>query len=153
MLTSYMPPISCYSCVRITGSVGDLCSGGRGRVDTQALEQRIGAAASGLEPDLVEPQDVLVGMRVGGLGQLVEGIHHGLEFLRQLREDVAQHPALAPGQHLTKDAVGAPAHRDVIVDVDELAREALRKEAGDEERDIAKPLQVAVAVVGRARLE
>src|SRR5487761_318759 len=132
MLTSYMPPISCCSCVRITGSVGELRSGGRGRIDAEALEKRIGAAAAGLEPDLVEPQDVLVGMRVGCLRELIERIDHGLEFLRQLREDVAEHLALAPSQRFGENSVGAPSHGDVIVDVDQLAREALREEAGDE---------------------
>ena len=117
------------------------------------LQQRVAAAAAGLEPDLVEAQDVLVGMGMGRLGELVERIDHGLEFLRQLREDVAEHPALAPGQRFGEHGVGAPAHGDVIVDVDQLAREALREEAGDEERDVSQALQAAVAVAGAARLE
>ncbi len=41
----------------------------------------------------------------------------------------------------------------MIVDVDQLAREALREEAGDEQRYVAQALQVAIAVAGRSRLE
>ena len=37
-----------------------------------------------------------------------------------------------------KRAVGAPAHGDVIVDVDELAGEALREKSGDEQRHVAQ---------------
>src|SRR5512146_1732023 len=100
MLTSYMPPMSCCSCVRITGSVRELRAAGRGRIDAEALQQRVGAAAAGLEPYLVEPQDVLVGMRVGGFRELVERIDHGLEFFGQFRENAAEHPALASRQRL-----------------------------------------------------
>src|SRR5579863_5857278 len=153
MLTSYMPPMSCCSCVRITGSVRELRSGGHRRIDAEALEERVAAPAAGLEPYLVEPQDILVGMRVGCLRELVERIDHGLEFLRQLREYTDQDPAFAAGQRFGEDAVGTPSHRDVIVDVDQLACEALRKKPGNEERDVAQALQVAVAVAGGACLE
>src|SRR5579872_4461056 len=110
MLTSYMPPMSCCNCVRITGSVGGLRPAGRGGIDSETLQERVAAAAAGLEPDLIEPQDVLVGMRMGALRELVERIHHGLEFLRQLREHVAEHPALAAGEGFSEHAVSAPAH-------------------------------------------
>src|SRR5579885_3877708 len=136
-----MPPMSCCSCVRITGSVGELGSARACGIDAQALEDRVGAAAAGLEPYLVEPQDVLVGMRICGLRELVERIDHGLEFLRQLREDVAEHPALATRQRLGEDAVGAPSHGDVIIDVDQLAREALCEEAGDRSEEHTSELQ------------
>src|SRR5581483_9644665 len=147
MLTSYMPPMSCCSCVRITGSLGELRPARGRRIDSETLEDRIAAAAAGLEPDLVEPQHVLVEMRVGALRELIERIHHRLEFLRQLREHAAEHPALAAGEGFGKNAVGAPAHGDVIVDVDQLAGEALREEPGDEQRDVAQALQIAIAVI------
>ena len=41
----------------------------------------------------------------------------------------------------------------MVVDIDQLAREALSEEAGDEQRHIAQPLQVAVTVAGGPRLE
>src|SRR5579875_2121962 len=132
MLTSYMPPMSSCSCVRIIGSMGELGAAGRGRIDPEALEERVAAAAAGLQPDFIEAQDVLGRVRIGALGELVERIDHGLELLRELREHVAEDPALAAGERFREHAVGAPAHGDVIVDVDQLAREALREEAGDE---------------------
>ena len=50
-------------------------------------------------------------------------------------------------------AVGVAAHRDVIVDVDQFAREAAREESGDEQRDVAEALQRALARGGTRRLE
>ena len=37
------------------------------------------------------------------------------------------------------------AHRDVIVDIDELAREAVREESRPEQRDVAQPLQATLS--------
>src|ERR1700722_1209891 len=124
-----------------------------GRMHAQTLENLIGAPASGLQPDLIEAQDVAIRMPVGGLRKLVQGIDERLEFLRKLGEYRAQHPARAARVRHCKRSVGASAHRDVIVDVDELARETLGKEAGNEERYAPEPLQAAVAVLGRGRLE
>ena len=41
----------------------------------------------------------------------------------------------------------------MVVDVDELAREALREESRDEQRHVAEPLQSAMAIRGGWRLE
>ena len=57
-------------------------------------------------------------------------------------------PARAAGVRNGKRAVGASAHRDVVVDVDELPCETLRKESRDEQRYIAEALQAAVTVLG-----
>jgi hypothetical protein len=55
--------------------------------------------------------------------------------------------------HVVRErAVGAAAHRDVVVDVDQLAREALREEAGDEQRDVAEPAQRFVALLAMRTL-
>ncbi len=53
---------------------------------------------------------------------------------------------------LRERAVGAAAHRDVVVDVHRPAGEAAGQEAGDEQRDVAEPLQraEALAVIRRA---
>src|ERR1700722_18768087 len=125
----------------------------RGRVHTQALENLVRALASGLQPDFIEPQNVAIRMPVGRLRKLVQGIDERLEFLRKLGEYRAQYAPRAARVRHRKRAVGASAHRDVIVDVDELAGETLGEEPGNEERYIPEPLQAAVAVLGRGRLE
>src|SRR6516164_1286081 len=55
------------------------------------------------------------------------------------------------GRGLRECAVGAPAHGDVVIDVDELGSETLGEEPGDEQRHVPEPLQVAVALGGAWR--
>ena len=45
------------------------------------------ARTAGLQPDLVQAQDVFVAVRVGHFGHLVEHVDEALEFLRQLEKD------------------------------------------------------------------
>src|SRR4030088_2337404 len=93
-----MSPMRSWSCFRIMGSVCEGRTAGGRRIDAQALENVEATAAAGLQPDLIEPQDVLVGMRVRSLAQLVQRIDHRLKLLGQLAEYVAQHPASSPRQ-------------------------------------------------------
>src|SRR5579864_6756877 len=94
-----------------------------GGVDAEALELRIAAGTAGLQPDLVQAQDVQVRVPPGALTDLVERIDHRLELLRQLREHGREHPPPAPRDGLRQLAVGPPPHGNVIVDVDEFRRE------------------------------
>src|SRR6202050_2509102 len=91
-----------------------------GRIDPEALQLLVAARTAGLEPHLVETQHVAVAVRAAALTYLVERIHHGLELARQLREHVAEHAAAPVLGRLRQRAVGAAAHGDVIVDVDQL---------------------------------
>src|SRR5882762_684364 len=97
-----MSPMRSWSRFRIMGSVCEGRAGCEGRaagcrrIDAEALENVVAAAAAGLQPDLVQPEDVLVGMRVGSLAQLVQRIDHRLKLLGELAEHVAQDPASSP---------------------------------------------------------
>src|SRR5258708_16121912 len=115
---------------------------------TEPSEQRVAAGTAGRQPDLVETQDVPVRVRVGALAYFVERVHQRLEFLRQLGKYRRQHPSPAPCGRRGERRISAPAHGDVVVDVDEPGGEAAREEAGDEERHVAEALQKAVALGG-----
>src|ERR1700733_14242106 len=141
MLTSYMPPMR--SCSRDSSmrSVLERTAAGAGGIDPQALQLPVAARAAGLQPDLVQAQDIAVAMRGVALAHLVERVHHGLEFLGQLREYARQYPPAAMGCGLRQSAVRAAAHGDVVVDIDEFPGKAAREEAGDEQCHVAQALQ------------
>src|SRR5450432_3106253 len=121
-----MPPST--SCRRLSSMlVREGGPAGSTGVDAQALEQRVAALAAGLQPDLVEPQDVAIRVPVGALADLVQGIHERLEFRGQLGEYAGQHALAAAGGRLGKRTVGAATHRNVIVDIDQLRGESLRE--------------------------
>ena len=131
-------------------SVARALSDGR---DTESLQDRVRARAAGLQPDLVQPQDVAVGVRVRHLATSLSTSTSRWNFCASSRKTAANaRPRSVRAQVVRQRAVGAAAHRDVVVDVDELAREALREESGDEQRDVAEPLQRFVALLRRRRL-
>ncbi len=109
---------------------------------------------AGLHPYLVQPQDVRVGVSIGHLADFVQRIHQRLKLLRELRIDgrdaASRHGAL---HGIRQRAVGVSAHGDVVVDVDQFAREAAREESRDEQRDIAEALQAPLPRGGGRRLE
>ncbi len=92
-------------------------------------------------------------MAVRRLADLVQRIDHRLELRGELGEHLREHAAAAAFERIREDAVGAAAHRDVVVHVYELAREALREEAGDEQRDVPEALQAPVSIARGRRLE
>ena len=61
-------------------------------------------------------------------------------------------PARTRAARVGKRAVSTATHGNVIVDVDQSSREALREKAGHEQRDVAETLQRAQAVFARRRL-
>src|SRR5690606_27420879 len=118
------------------------------RRDAESPQYREGARAAGLQPDFVQPQDILVAVRVRVLRHFVEHVHEPLELLRKLQEHRGERLAAQRASHvLSQRAVGASAHGDVIVDIDELAREALREEPRDEQGDVAEATQRCVALL------
>src|SRR5579863_765333 len=147
-----MSPMRSCSCLRIM-SVSEGRPAGSRRVDSEALQQTVAAATPRLQPDLVQAQDVLVGVGIRGLADVVQGIHQRLKFLRQLGEDVAEDARPAARKCLGERPIRAAAHRDVIVDIDQLAGKALREESSHEQRDISEALQPAVPMLSGGRLE
>ena len=138
------------------GHDGSMRERARGdRADAELQEQAVRALAAGLVPELVEAQHVARRMARRALADLVQRVDEWLELALELREDAAEHALRAVEGRLRERAVGAAAHRDVVVDVHGAAREAASKESRDEERDVAEALQraEAVAIVRRiARL-
>src|SRR5579859_1892472 len=122
-----MPLIRLCSRVSNMASVSERGTAGSSRLYTQTLENVIAALAAGLQPDFIQPQNVLVGMGVVALADFVQCIHHGLKLLGQLVEHLAQDFSLAARQRVAQRGVGSTAHVNVIVDINELAREALRE--------------------------
>src|SRR5579871_6764981 len=107
-----MPPSR--SCRRLSSMlVREGRAAGVARIDPEALQQPEAARAAGLEPDLVEPQDVAVGVPVGTLADLVERIHQRLELAGQLGEYPGQRTLAAARGGMRERAVGTPAHGDV----------------------------------------
>ncbi len=92
-------------------------------------------------------------MGIGGLAELVEGVHQRLELVGQLGEHRAEHAPASPRQRLAERCIRPAAHRNVVVDVDQLARKATREESGNEQGDVAEPLQAPIAVAGAGRFE
>ncbi len=72
-------------------------------------------------------------MRVRGLAEFVQRIDERLEFIRQLRKHAAQNFPAASRERFPERRIGAAAHRNVVVDVDQLAREATSEEPGYEQ--------------------
>src|SRR3954471_23942107 len=148
-----MSPMKSWSCLRIMRSVCERRSAGGRWIDTEALQQVKAAAAAGLQPDLIQPQDVLVSMLIRGLAHFIQCIDHGLELLGQLTEHFAQHAATAARQCFSERGIGPSAHRDVIVDINQLASEALREEPGYEQGNISEALQATIAIFARRSLQ
>jgi hypothetical protein len=115
------------------------------RLHTELAQQPMRTPAAGLHPDLIEAQDVRIGMAMRHFAHFVERVHQPLELLRQLGVD-GRHAASGQRalQGVGQRPVGIAAHGDVIVDVDELARETAREESGDEQRYVAETLQAAL---------
>src|SRR4051812_28960482 len=132
-----MSPIKSWRRFRIMRSVSEARSARSGRIDAETLEQIETSATSRLQPDLIQPQNVFVGMRVRSLADLVQSIHHRLEFRGQLAEDFAQYAPTAPRHGVSECRIRSAAHGDAIVDVNQLAGKALREKTGNEQRDIA----------------
>src|SRR6516165_10103705 len=149
-----MPPMRLCSRDSSMRSVSECRAAGAGGIYPEPLELGVAAGAAGLQPDLVETQDVAVGLRARALAHLVQRLDHGLELLGQLREHRGKHASAAARARLREGPVSAAAHGDVVVDVDELGGEAVSKEAGDEQRYVAKTLQVTQPLGGaRPRLQ
>ena len=109
------------------------------------------ARAAGLEPDLVLTQHVAIGVRMRHLADVVERVDEPLELLCEFTKHSGERPAArAASAAVGQRAVSAAAHRNVVIDIDEAAREALREKASDEQRDIAEPLQGSRTFLGRA---
>ncbi len=109
------------------------------------------AAAAGLVPQLVEPQQVARGIGLRAVADFLQHVDQRLELVLELGEDFRERALRPVVRRLRQRTVGAPAHGDVVIDVHRAARETAGEEAGDEERDVAQALQraVAVAVVRR----
>ena len=99
--------------------------------------KRARTLAAGLDPQLVQAQPVAIRMLVGALADLVERVDHRRELRGQLGEHLAQRAAARRAAILGERAVGSSTHGDVVVDVDQLARETGGEEPGDEQRDVA----------------
>src|SRR5215472_7007317 len=127
-----MPPMRLCSRDSSMRSVCECRAAGGGGIDTEPLELRVAAGAAGLQPDLVETQDVAVGLRARALAHLVQRLDHGLKLLGQLREHRGEHASAAMRGRLREGPISAAAHGDVVVDVDELRGEAVSEEPGDE---------------------
>src|SRR5262245_22665302 len=112
-----MRPSSSWS-LRSSISVTVRRARGERRLDGDPAQQRLRAAAAGLQPDLVEAQDVAVAVRVRHLAHFVECVYEALELLCELAEHARERLAAATAHAVGERAVGAAAHRDVIVDVD-----------------------------------
>src|SRR5439155_4862896 len=105
------------------------------RHDAALGEQRRGAAASGLDPSLVEGEDRAVGAEAAGLRDLRQHVRELREAAGQLEKDGGAVRVLPP---LAAQArVGVPAHRAVVGEVHELAAEAVGEEPRDEQRGVA----------------
>ena len=82
----------------------------------------------GTQPDFVQPHDVLIGVHIGRIRNLVEHINERLELGGQFVEHVAEHGRAAPISHgVRKITVSRSAHGDVVVDIDLVARETARE--------------------------
>src|ERR1700722_19885231 len=116
---------SCCSTMRLTAWASVLRDRDRRGFDPELAQQAVGARTAGLEPDLVQPQDVGLGVAPRRIADLTQRIHQRQELGRKLREYTAHDLPAATRQAAGQGAVGAPAHRNVIVDVDQLARKAV----------------------------
>ena len=116
----------------------------RQRLHAEIHQQAVGAAAAGALPQFVEAQQVLRRIRVRAVADLVQRIDERLELVLELGEHRRQRALGAPGRRLRERAVGAAAHRDVVVHVHGAARMS-GEESRDEERDVAEALQQPVA--------
>src|SRR5580698_10221769 len=94
----------------------------------QLAQQRARSLTAGLEPKLVEPQHVLLRVAATRVADLAQCIHQWLKFGGQLREYLAQYPAPSAREGCGQRTVGPSTHRDVIVDVDQLAGKAVCEE-------------------------
>src|SRR5580658_10895000 len=98
-------------------------------LDAQPAQQSACARTAGLEPDLVQAQHVGLAVASRGVADFAERIHQGLKLRRKLGKYTPEHLPAPAAQSSSKRAVGVTAHGDVIVDVDELACKAVRKES------------------------
>jgi hypothetical protein len=93
-------------------------------------------------------------MMIGHLADFIESVDQRLKFARELRVNrryaAARHGAL---HGIRQRTVCVSAHRDVVVDVDQFAREAAREKSRDEQGDVAEALQAPLPRSGGRRLE
>src|SRR5690606_26556216 len=122
-------------------------------LDAEATKYPLSALAAGLQPDVVETQDVDVVAAPRLVAHLVQHVDEVLKLRRELGKDGREYlPAHAAANVLRQRAVGRAAHPHVVIDVHLPPREALSEEAGDKQRDVADPLQSEVALLRRARV-
>src|SRR6267378_5938227 len=90
-------------------------------------------AAAGLQPLLVQAQQIDVGGTRRALADLREHVHEPDELRPELRKDRRERVGLYSAQH----AVRAAADADVIIHVYELAIQGIGEKPGHEQRDVA----------------
>src|SRR5690349_5416946 len=95
------------------------------------------------EEPLVEADEAAVRAQVGELRDLGEEVDELREALRQLPEQLLR--ARRAARLVGEGVVGPLAHRDVVVDVNDRARERVAEEPRHEERGVAEALQVPPA--------
>jgi len=82
-------------------------------------------------------------MLIGALADLVERVDHRLKLDGEFGKYLAHRARARRWAALGERPVSLPAHRDVVVDVDELAREPRGEEPRDEQRNVAQALQAS----------
>src|SRR5437868_845898 len=111
-----------------------MCLPARDWRHTQLLQQAERARTTGLQPNLVETQDVAVAMGMCHLGHVVQHIDQTLELVSEFSEYHCECLTADAGTRVVgKRAVRVATHGNVIVDVDQPARKALRKESGNKQ--------------------
>src|SRR6202790_921937 len=91
---------------------------------------------------------------VGYLADFIEGVDQRLKFPRELRVNRRYAASRDGALHgIRQRAVRVSAHRDVVVDVDQFAREAAREKSRDEQGDVAEALQAPLPRSGGRRLQ
>jgi hypothetical protein len=98
--------------------------------ENAALDQELPAsAASGPQPALVEPKQVLVGRAGRSLADLRQDVDERRELLGELPEHWREGISLGPTQY----AIRRPADADVVINVHQAPLERVGKKSGQKE--------------------
>jgi hypothetical protein len=116
--------------------------------DSAFDEQVAAASAARTHPLLIQSQYVRVRRQRASFAHLAEHVNARGELARQFIEDIAKRRIAAPRERAVRNL----SELDVVVDVDEAAREAVGKEPGDEEWEIPD-FAKAIALAAAARLQ
>src|SRR5258705_2287619 len=117
--------------------------------DDSALDEQIAAApAAGPHPFLIESQHVGVGREGTPFTDLAEHVDARRKFAGEFVEHVTERGIAAPSER----SIRALSQLDVVIHVDQAAREAVSEETGDEQRQVADFAE-AVALAAPARLQ